>query len=588
MKPLAQYERAEELEKYLGDPLDAENVFSFARSVELDERDEYPEQACNQLDQWGFHQYHVPVEYGGRLRSFEELISLVRIIARRDLTVAVAYVKTYLGAVAVWVAGDDEQRHRLARIINNGGQVALALTEREHGSDILASDAQAVRTADGYVLSGEKWLINNATRSSAMTVFARTGDHSDPRGFSMFLIEKNKVDKSSYTHLPKVKTHGLHGADISGINFHQCKVAPDSLIGSPGSGAEIALKMLQVTRSIVPALSLGAADTALRATMSFALRRRLYGKTVFAIPLARKTLVDAFLDLLICECLAVSTVRAIHVAPQQMSILSAVAKYYVPVTAEDMINNLSAVLGARYYLREGHWSGVFQKIVRDNAIASLFDGNTAVNLNAISLQLRQLAKYHAKPDVRGSKEIDARLESIFTLSNPLPAFNPNQLDLYNRGRNDVLQGMEPSLSCFKARSGFDFKVAEEVMALAGEVIKKINALYESLATLTARDRISLDKSFEGFDLSKRYCRLHAAAACVRMWIHNSDSLGQFFAEGKWLVAVLERLMSEFEPDRKLEAMPYQEEIAEELVRLYQENLLFSIIPVHLSGERGAC
>jgi hypothetical protein len=148
--------------------------------------------------------------------------------------------------------------------------------------------------------------------------------------------------------------------------------------------------------------------------------------------------------------------------------------------------------------------------------------------------------------------------------------------------------MEPSLSCFKARSGFDFKVAEEVMALAGEVIKKINALFESLATLTARDRISLDKSFEGFDLSKRYCRLHSAAACVRMWIHNRDSLGQFFAEGKWLVAGLERLMSEFEPDRKLEAMPYQEEIAEELVRLYQENLLFSIIPVHLSGERGAC
>src|SRR5262245_18578883 len=113
---LAQYARAEELELRLGDPLEDGNVFSFAKSIELDERDEYPEEACDLLNEWGFHHYYIPQEYGGKLKSYEELISLIRVIARRDLTVAVAHVKTFLGAAPVWVAGASEQKRDLASI----------------------------------------------------------------------------------------------------------------------------------------------------------------------------------------------------------------------------------------------------------------------------------------------------------------------------------------------------------------------------------------------------------------------------------------------------------------------------------------
>ena len=104
-------ERAEALEQFLGDPLE-----SFKRAVELDERDEYPAETCGVLDQWGLNDYYVPIELGGRLESFEEFLSLVRVVARRDMTAAVAHVKTYLGAVSVWMGGSDEQKRRLAKI----------------------------------------------------------------------------------------------------------------------------------------------------------------------------------------------------------------------------------------------------------------------------------------------------------------------------------------------------------------------------------------------------------------------------------------------------------------------------------------
>ena len=92
-----QYIRAEELERYLGDPHDGRTEFSFAQAVALDEVEEYPERACALLNEWGLPEYYVPEQWGGRLRSYEELVSLLRVVARRNLSIIVAHAKSYLG-----------------------------------------------------------------------------------------------------------------------------------------------------------------------------------------------------------------------------------------------------------------------------------------------------------------------------------------------------------------------------------------------------------------------------------------------------------------------------------------------------------
>ena len=78
-----------------------------------------------------------------------------------------------------------------------------------------------------------------------------------------------------------------------------------------------------------------------------------------------------------------------------MSVWSAVAKYFVPVRVEALVRELAVVPGARHYLREGHFFGHFQKLMRDNAVAGLFDGSTVINLNAISQQRGQLYESRA-------------------------------------------------------------------------------------------------------------------------------------------------------------------------------------------------
>lgn len=585
----AQYRSARELEGYLGDPSNPSNVFCFERALELDERDEYPEEACGLLDRWGLQDYYVPAQAGGKLNSYEELMSLLRVVARRDLTVAIAHAKTYLGAVAVWVAGDGRQKQRLAGLVKEGVQVALALTEKDHGSDLLRGEVKATGSGDGYLLSGEKWLVNNATRAAALTVLARTEPKGGPRGFSLLFVEKGGLSEGSYAHLPRLKTHGIRGADISGIRFRECRLTEDSLIAAKGGGLEIILKALQVTRTVIPALSLGAGDGALRTTLAFAVSRKLYGGPVFDIPHAQGTLVDAFLDQLISECTALAAVRSLHVVPEQASVLSAVAKYFVPTTVENLIGSLSVVLGARSYLRDNPEWGVFQKIVRDNDIAGLFDGSTIVNLNATGLQLPQLCERHEREASASPDELQSRLRLIFDLDAQLPPFAPEKLSLTARGRNDVLQGIQlvpARLRELEGQGGVDAATLAEIGGLARRVTEEIGKLHQSLKEVSADNAGALDKSPEVVELSKQYCFLNAAAACLQIWIYTRDRLDDFFARGEWLVLCLDRLLKVFDSSAALTPRPHAASVAQGLLRLYLENRMFSIIPFELTSTTG--
>jgi alkylation response protein AidB-like acyl-CoA dehydrogenase len=598
-----QYRVAEELERYLGDPHEPRNSFSFAQAVALDEAEAYPEQACAQLNEWGLQDFYVPAQWGGRLSSYEQLISLLRVVARRDFTVGFAYsILSLLGSAATWAGGSDGQRRKVAQLLKDGKQIILAYNEKAHGGDFLATDVKAVKVSGGYLLSGEKWLIGNAVRCAALTVVARTRDEGGPRGFSLFLVDKSALDPNSFNHLPRIKTLGVRGAHVSGIRFTESFVSDESLIGAEGTALEQTLKAFQLTRTVIPALSLGAADTALRTTLDFALSRTLYSTTVWSLPHARRILVEAFLDLLIAECMTIAYARAVHQTPEQMRLYSAVGKYFVASSLEETIERLAIVLGARHYLREGHWHGIFQKIVRDNVVVR-YHFNAALNLTTIGVHLRDLGRYRADSAARTEADMaqmEARLAAIFTLHHPLAAFNPDALSLYSRGRDDVLHGLDSALVQLRRltpRTSAEEALLSRLIAQIEELLVQRQVADDEQQGTERELRGAYGRSPEMFEQAERYCVLQAAACCLHLWIYNRETLGEFFGRGAWLVLSLERLLRRLGVRRTMR-MPaeYEESVAEELERLCVEEKLFSIVPIQLArsgeeagrgGERGA-
>ena len=169
------------LDRAMGDPASDDGPLGFRWAVRLDEREEFPAQAAAELDRLGVCKHYVPIHAGGELRSFEELACMQRAIARRDVTLAVAHGKTGLGTLPVFLAGVSTLKAIVAARVIAGEPIALALTERHNGSDLLSS---VTRAEGSSVLSvnGEKWLINNATRATALSVFVRTRSEGGPGG----------------------------------------------------------------------------------------------------------------------------------------------------------------------------------------------------------------------------------------------------------------------------------------------------------------------------------------------------------------------------------------------------------------------
>jgi alkylation response protein AidB-like acyl-CoA dehydrogenase len=510
---------ARDLERALGDPTSPGTPVSFDVLLRHDEREEPPSEAFEALRAWGLHAHLVPQAFGGRLTSFEELLALVRVVSRRDLVLTTGVGSTMLAAIPVWAWGSDDQRRQVADLLRGAGAFgSFAVSERAAGSDFQATGTRAESVAGGYRLRGEKWLIGNASRSSFVVTLARTRP-----SLSLLFLRPDELPAGACRRLPRIRTLGLRGHDLGGLAFEDCPLPATALLEPAGRGMEMALTTLQYTRTMIGGMALGAADTALRLALGWGRARRLYGQPILAIPAIQALLLGSFLDILIGECLALVTARALTLAPRRTTLWAAVTKYLVPNLSERVVRDASVVLSARSYLREGEGGGVFQKVARDVAITSIFEGTQLVQLWLVASQLGQLQR----PGRRDEEPVD--LDRLCDLDTPAPAWDPSstRLRVGDPGGDELVERWFGQQG-WAEDPGAGPRAAAALRSLRDQATGLRGALAQGPGTV---------------DLSqaRRHCVLHAAASCLQVWRTNRDRLPAEAAGGEWLALCLERL-----------------------------------------------
>ncbi|WP_067456137.1 acyl-CoA dehydrogenase family protein [Actinomadura macra] len=565
---------AADLDAFLGDPMNDEaGPFSYKAIVEAEERDEIPPGAVDAVRAWGFPAYLVPSGLGGRLTTLEELFFVTRGISRRSVTVAVMYGSGLLAVNPVWLWGNAAQRKTVADGVLRGDFACFGVSEADHGSDVMASESRAEQEGDGLVLNGTKWPVGNATKGRFVTTYARTGT----RDFSLLLVDKRELAPECWSVLPPVRTVGLRGHDLSGVAFTNARLPASCVIGRKGSGLVQTLKTLQITRTAIAALSVGTMDAVVRIGIEYARRRTLYGSGIYNIPVIRDHLVKAHLDLLIAECVAIPVARCLTTAPGRLSLWSSIVKYFVPVLGEEVVASIATVLAARGYLREGVAHGVFQKLQRDHAIASIFEGTTHVNLANVAGQLPFLV---SPPEETGDE--DELLAELFSWTRTPRAWDPDGrlLQLTNEGRDEVGQRFEA--------------IADEVLTAANtHAAPGVAAELKDLLAGIGGMRTTLDEairasagdttSVAALGRARRYCELHAMVSCMLTWIHNRQEFGGPFAGGEWLVLCLQRLLQRVQPDTVLseEFLPTLEDA---MFLGFDERRWFSLLSMAENGR----
>ena len=525
-------ELAAELDEKLGDPRDPTQLFSFKQRVAEDEAEHYPSDALGLLTRFDLARHYVPNTLGGELRRFDQLAALLRVVARRDLTVAISHAVSFLGSMTVWLGGDESQKRRLAQAVLSGERVSLALTEQQSGSDLLNMSTIATAEDGGYDLNGQKWLGNGLNRNRYAVIYARTSAPGGPRGYSLFLLDK-ATNHDGFKPQPKIATLGVRGADISGIELHAF-VTPDALIGVEGAGFETTLKALQLSRTLCGALSLGALDTGLATVLRFAQERRVYGKSVAELPQSQKLLAESWVELLIADSLTGVVSRALQAVPMQASVHSAVLKYLVPTLAEQAMQRLAVVYGARYYLRDDHEAGIFQKMLRDNLLISLFDGSTQVNLHSLSHQLRAITVNDASTDMPWWIERTA----------PLNDFEWDKLSLSSGGQGALFSSLSAGIENLR-----EWLAGSTGNEYSDALIDALNFLSTARETLIS-DVKQLSPAQLGagdpliFELARRYCVLATAAAVLADWQLNRAALANTLGNPAVMALVLQRMANQ--------------------------------------------
>ena len=575
-----------EFETFLGGSKNGKGLFSFETLLELDKHERYPIEQIEALNNRNLNRFFIPAANGGDLIQLEDLLTLMRLVARRDLTSAIAYGGTFLGAITIWIAGSDELKNKVAADIKANKKIAFAITEKKRGSDLLAIDLTAtfLNGAGGYLLDGEKWLFNHASKSNYTTTLVKNSNKTGPRSCSLLYMPglggTGVAGNSSIKKLNRIHTVGLKGLDLGGISLNKHFVDDKFLIGKEGEGLELALVGLQVTKTLCSGLSLGSLDTLLRATVQFCKERILYSRPIIDIPIVKTKLVNAFLDLLMAEAHCIVTCRCAHVLPTQMGLFSALVKAQVPSLVEFHTKELSSLLGARSYVNNETEHAIFQKQARDNAIISIFEGNTYVNYQYALQQMKVIfSLFASKQPVSPSV-----LQNIYNLDNKLNPIDFSKLSVVGKGRDDLIYSL----------TMLDEDLKQEQVSVDGhsdheEALKAISKLI--LLTDDLRDRFLAENPLltnpfvinaEVFEYAYKYAKVHSIIATASLIYYNRESLNPVFTWLKLLKFCLQKSLSAFAN------RPYQpeaqdlDELESYLSGCYDRSSLFSLFPLKIA------
>ncbi|MBB6418143.1 acyl-CoA dehydrogenase [Streptomyces sp. AK010] len=517
--------RADELEHLLGSLSDPANPTGATAILAADERAEMLAAGESLLYSYGLNAEFVPPELGGRLERADHLSEMMRALYRRDPALGLGYgASSLIAGVTLWTAGAAPQKEHAARLLLDGGRIAIAFHELAHGNDMAGTEFEATTTPDGLRLSGRKEVVTNIARADAMVVLARTDPCPGPRSHSLVLVDRASADPARLTDLPRFGTMGMRGVQLGGLRFDDLPVPASAVLGPVGSGLETALKALQITRTVLPAMATGILDTALRLTVDHLTRRQLYGGPATALPHVRSVLAGVFADLLRAEALGAVGARALHVVPGAASVYASAVKFEVSRLLLEAMDRLAGLLGAHFYLREGP-TALFQKLLRD--LAPVGFGHIARAACQMSL-LPQLPLLARRTWDRPGTEAPA---ALYALTEPLPPLPYGRLALHAAGRDPIAGSLHALLDAPWAPEHTDLR--DVIAADRGELAELAGACGQLSPV-----ELGVDARPEYYDLVTPYVRLLSRTACVQVWRHADP--GNFLADPAWLRAALHR------------------------------------------------
>lgn len=251
-----------------------------------------PMEIIAELAELGVFGLTIPEEYGGLGLSKASMVVVSEELSRGYIGVGSLGTRSEIAAELILCGGTEEQKAKWLPALASGEILPTAVfTEPNTGSDLGSLRTRAVRTEDGWEITGNKTWITHAARTHVMTLLARTDpETTDWRGLSMFLAEKTPGTDEAPFPTPgmtggEIEVLGYRGMKEYELGFDGFKVSSDNLLGGqPGQGFKQLMQTFESARIQTAARAIGVAQSALEIGMQYALDRKQFGKALIAFP----------------------------------------------------------------------------------------------------------------------------------------------------------------------------------------------------------------------------------------------------------------------------------------------------------------
>jgi butyryl-CoA dehydrogenase len=248
-------------------------------AAQWDKEHHFPHEAHKGLAALGAYGICVPEEFGGANLDYVTLALVLEEIAAGDggTSTAISVTNCPVNAILMRYGNPAQKKKWLTRLAQGELLGVFCLTEPHVGSDASALRTTATREGDGYVLNGVKQFITSGKNGHLAVVIAVTDKGAGKKGMSAFLVP---TDAPGYVVARLEDKIGQHSSDTAQINFDNCRIPAENLIGEEGEGYRIALSALEGGRIGIAAQSVGMARSALEVAIDYAKQRESFGTAI--------------------------------------------------------------------------------------------------------------------------------------------------------------------------------------------------------------------------------------------------------------------------------------------------------------------
>ena len=267
--------------------------------------------------------------------------------------------------------GSDADRARwLPRLVSMETIFSYCLTEPGSGSDAAALRTRAERTNEGLRLNGTKAFISGGGYSDCYLTMARTGAEGS-KGISAVVVEAGTPGLSFGAPEDKM---GWRAQPTAQVQFDDCTVPADNLLGEEGRGFAYAMAGLDGGRLNIAAGALGGAQAALDRTLAYMAERRAFGQSLDQFQALQFRLAEMEVAMQSARILLRQAAWKLDQKAPDASTFCAMAKLHVTDRAFEVANQCLQLHGGYGYLAD---YGI-EKLVRDLRVHQILEGTNEI------------------------------------------------------------------------------------------------------------------------------------------------------------------------------------------------------------------